>query len=211
LAALTASEESFLLSTRVQLAGRIGGIGRPVSTDGKTIARNVGIGQQLKITTVLFIHCRGNNFFLEVYFVGRIKPKNFTVFSSYIKNKLSKRQDPGCFKANLKAYVVCHIYASYLWTFDLYGPVPVYIMLLMQANPLRGQVGRSWALEIKTFLGPVKWHRAVRQVPFGAQKSRDFQGPTPLPLPQVMDLPASQALINQMSTGSFLYMSFQGP
>ncbi len=33
--------------------------------------------------------------------------------------------------------------------------------------------------EIKTFLGPVKWHRATRQVTFGDQKSRDFQGPTP--------------------------------
>jgi hypothetical protein len=37
----------------------------------------------------------------------------------------------------------------------------------------------SWAMEIETFLGPVKWHRAVRRVPFGAQKNRDFQGPTP--------------------------------
>jgi hypothetical protein len=29
-------------------------------------------------------------------------------------------------------------------------------MLLMRANPLRGQVGEGWALEIETFLGPVK-------------------------------------------------------
>jgi hypothetical protein len=43
-----------------------------------------------------------------------------------------------------------------------------YTLLLMQANPLRGQVGGGWALEIETFLGPVKWHRAVRRVPFGA-------------------------------------------
>jgi hypothetical protein len=33
-----------------------------------------------------------------------------------------------------------------------------------------GQVGGGWALEIETFLGPVKWHRAIRRVPFGAQK-----------------------------------------
>jgi hypothetical protein len=46
-----------------------------------------------------------------------------------------------------------------------------YVMLLMRANPLRGQGGVGWALEIETFLGPVKWHRAVRRVPFGAQKS----------------------------------------
>jgi hypothetical protein len=44
-----------------------------------------------------------------------------------------------------------------------------YVMLLMRANPLRGQVGGGWALEIEIFLGAVKWHRAVRRVPFGAQ------------------------------------------
>jgi hypothetical protein len=45
-------------------------------------------------------------------------------------------------------------------------------MFLMRADPLRGQVGGDWTLEIKSFLGPVKWHRAVRRVgvPFGAQK-----------------------------------------
>ncbi len=45
-------------------------------------------------------------------------------------------------------------------------------------HPLRGQVGGGWALEIETFLGPVKWHWADRRVPFGAQKSRcHFTGP----------------------------------
>jgi hypothetical protein len=52
-------------------------------------------------------------------------------------------------------------------------------MFLMRADPLRGRVGGGWALEIETFLGPVKWHWAIRRVPFGAQKRRDFQGPTP--------------------------------
>jgi hypothetical protein len=28
-------------------------------------------------------------------------------------------------------------------------------------------VGEGWALEIESFLGPVKWHRADRRVPFG--------------------------------------------
>ncbi len=42
-------------------------------------------------------------------------------------------------------------------------------MFLLRADPLRGQVGGGWALEIKSFLGPVKWHRADRRVPFGAQ------------------------------------------
>jgi hypothetical protein len=41
-------------------------------------------------------------------------------------------------------------------------------MFLMCADPLRGQVGGGWALEIETFLSPVKWHRANRRVPFGA-------------------------------------------
>jgi hypothetical protein len=54
----------------------------------------------------------------------------------------------------------------YLCTYDLYDPQ---VMFMMRADPLRRQVGGGWALEIETFLGPVKWHRAVRRVPFGAQ------------------------------------------
>jgi hypothetical protein len=50
--------------------------------------------------------------------------------------------------------------------YDLYGPV---VMLLMRATPLRGPMGGGWALEMETFLGHVKWHRAVRRVPFVAQ------------------------------------------
>jgi hypothetical protein len=41
-------------------------------------------------------------------------------------------------------------------------------MFVMRADTLRGQVGGGWALEMETFLGPVKWHRADRRVPFGA-------------------------------------------
>jgi hypothetical protein len=37
---------------------------------------------------------------------------------------------------------------------------------------LRGQVGGGWALEMESFLGPVKWHRSDWRVPFGAQKTR---------------------------------------
>ena len=40
------------------------------------------------------------------------------------------------------------------------------IMFLMRAYPLRGKVGGGWALEFSSFLGPVKWHRADRRVPF---------------------------------------------
>ncbi len=62
----------------------------------------------------------------------------------------------------------------------------LYVMLLTQENPLRGQVGGGWALEIETVLGLVKWNRAI----LGVKKLR-FSGPNPLPLAQVMDLLAS--------------------
>jgi hypothetical protein len=52
-------------------------------------------------------------------------------------------------------------------------------MFSMRAYPLLGQMGGGWALEFKSFWGPVKWHRADRRVPFVAQKTREFQGPTP--------------------------------
>ncbi len=42
-------------------------------------------------------------------------------------------------------------------------------MFLMRANPLRRQVGGGWALEIETFLGPVKRQQAIWRVLFGAQ------------------------------------------
>ncbi len=62
---------------------------------------------------------------------------------------------------------------------DIYAPM-IYtaycVMFLMRADLLRGQVGVGWALEIKAFLGPVKWHRADRRVPFGAQKTLDLTG-----------------------------------
>ncbi len=54
----------------------------------------------------------------------------------------------------------------------IYGPMvsTAPYVLLMRANTLRGQVRGGWALEIETFLVPVKWHRAVRREPFGTQK-----------------------------------------
>ncbi len=62
----------------------------------------------------------------------------------------------------------------------IYGPMIYtvrYVMLLMRVDTLRGKVGGGWALEIETFLDPVKWHRALRQVAFGAQKSLSIRGP----------------------------------
>jgi hypothetical protein len=82
---------------------------------------------------------------------------------------------------------------------------------LMGANPLRGQVGGGWAMEIETFLGPIKWHRTVRRVPFGAQKSVDFQGPTLSHLPSLWICTHQKHYvlghINQRSIGSCMYMS----
>jgi hypothetical protein len=55
----------------------------------------------------------------------------------------------------------------------IYGPIiytAPYVMLFDGPNPLLGQVRGGWALEIETFLDPVKWHRTVRRVSFGAQK-----------------------------------------
>ncbi len=57
------------------------------------------------------------------------------------------------------------------------------VIFLMRADTFRGQVGGGWALEMESFLGPVKWHRADRLVPLGAKKTREFQGPTPSYLP----------------------------
>jgi hypothetical protein len=65
-----------------------------------------------------------------------------------------------------------------------YGPLidtAVYVVLLMRANPLRGQVGGGWAVEMSTFFGS-KWHSPNGSMPFHrAQNSLDFQGPTPSP------------------------------
>ena len=47
-------------------------------------------------------------------------------------------------------------------------------MFWMRAYPLLAEVGGGWALEFESFLGPVKWHRADRRVPFGAQQTREF-------------------------------------
>ncbi len=52
------------------------------------------------------------------------------------------------------------------------------VMFLTRADTLRGEVGGDWALEMESLLGPVKWHGADRRMPFGAQKTLDFQGPT---------------------------------
>ncbi len=47
------------------------------------------------------------------------------------------------------------------------------VMLLMRAATITWASGRGLGPGNRAFLGPVKWHRADRRVPFGAQKTRD--------------------------------------
>ena len=64
-----------------------------------------------------------------------------------------------------------------LYLLTIYAPV-IYtaqcILFWMGAYTLRGEVGGGWALEFPSFLGPVKWERAHRRVPFGAQKRNGY-------------------------------------
>ena len=55
---------------------------------------------------------------------------------------------------------------NYLCTCDLYSPVHNVLDGCITAYTLRGEVGGDWALEFPSFLGPVKWERADRRVPF---------------------------------------------
>jgi hypothetical protein len=60
--------------------------------------------------------------------------------------------------------------------------------------------GRGWALELESFLGPVKWHRVDRRVPFGAQNTPFILplqlGPlsSPPPTPHLPPLPIQNLL-----------------
>ncbi len=67
-------------------------------------------------------------------------------------------------------------------------------IVLMQAGTLHG-VGTG----NREFFGPFEMAQADRRMPFGAQESRDFQRQPHPPLPQVMDLPASE----QLCTGPY--------
>jgi hypothetical protein len=61
-------------------------------------------------------------------------------------------------------------YRTYSKVLTIYAPV-IYtrpcIMFWRRGYTLCGEVGRCWALEFPSFLGPVKWQRADRRVPFG--------------------------------------------
>jgi hypothetical protein len=60
--------------------------------------------------------------------------------------------------------LVLTIYAPMIYTSTC-------IMFWMRAlRALQGQVGGGWALEIESFFGPLKWHRADRRVHLGPKK-----------------------------------------
>ncbi len=58
-------------------------------------------------------------------------------------------------------------------------------------------MGGGWALEIETFLGPGKWHRADRGLPFGVQKV-EISRPNLLPLAQVMDAASNKSITHRV-------------
>jgi hypothetical protein len=84
-------------------------------------------------------------------------------------------------------------------------------MFLMRADPLRGQVGDVWALEIESFLGPVKWHRVNSRVLFGAQKTQISRAQPPPTCPSNGSARIKnhyvQGRINHRCIGSFMYKS----
>jgi hypothetical protein len=113
---------------------------------------------------------------------------------SEVEDKLSRRLENICSQTCILGQCgkknVLHCAPSLsakakLWALEaMYKKLPLidtalYIMLLMRASPLLGQVGGGRALEILTFLGP-KWHSPDGLLPFSlGPKSLDFQGPTP--------------------------------
>jgi hypothetical protein len=63
-------------------------------------------------------------------------------------------------------------------------PRPRDVMFLMRADPLGGPVGGGWALEIESFLGPVKWHWAGYASAIWGPKNLRLPGPTPPTCPK---------------------------
>ncbi len=57
------------------------------------------------------------------------------------------------------------------------------VMFLMRADTLHGQVGRGWALETESFLGPVKWHRADGECHLGPTKLENARAQPPPTFP----------------------------
>jgi hypothetical protein len=90
----------------------------------------------------------------------------------------------------------------------------LYIILLMQANPLRRQVGGGGSWKSRLFWAFEMASSPQANAIWGPKQSQ-FPGPNALPLAQVSvrlhQKHYVQDRINQGSTGSFMYMSLQGP
>ncbi len=71
-------------------------------------------------------------------------------------------------------------------------------MFWIRAYSLRGEVRGGWALEFSSFLGPVKWERADRRVPFGARER------VPLKFKEIAGFWIAGVLINWAYSRSFL-------
>jgi hypothetical protein len=70
------------------------------------------------------------------------------------------------------------------------------VMYLLRADTLRGQVGEGLALEIESFWASCNGIEPICECHLGPKNSR-FPGPNPLPLAQVMDLPASKIITHR--------------
>jgi hypothetical protein len=81
----------------------------------------------------------------------------------------------------------------------------------MRADPLRGEVGGGWALDIENFLGPVKWHRADGQAIWEPKISRFHRAQPPPTCPSNGSARIKnryiQGCINHSCIGSFMYKS----
>ncbi len=74
-------------------------------------------------------------------------------------------KSPATAKTIFLGSTVLTIYAPMIYT----APC---VMLLMQAASITWASGRGLGPGNRKFLGPVKWHRADRRVPFWAKKTR---------------------------------------
>ncbi len=83
-------------------------------------------------------------------------------------------------------YLVC-VHYSYLYTYDVYGPV---------RNTFVAS-GMGLGSGNRDFFGPVKWHRAYRQLPFGAQKCLLYKSPRLTLKGYLRSAPSASTPLNQ--------------
>ncbi len=76
-------------------------------------------------------------------------------------------------------------------------------MFWRRGYTLRGEVGGGWALEFRSFLGPVEWHRADRRVPFQLSNFYAHEGGLG---PHTQDDPAGCVCGGRRGRGGALYL-----